>query len=139
MTRFSGKDYFADYASQDLIMSAARLAQQRAMYDRSPGACYRLSVQAGRIGAESWDGAVYGYIGPSEWAGGVLLDNAVTVANTRVYFDGLGNAVVSGAANCGGTLSPTAAAIPIAGTANLQVCIYSSGHVQAQEQGDACS
>lgn len=139
MTRFSGRDYFADYASQDLIMSAARLAQQRAMYDRSSGACYRMSLQSGVLGPEYFDGSAYARLGVSEWAGGVVLDDAVTVADTQVYFDGLGNAVTSAGANCSGALTPSSTAIVIGGSANLQVCIYSSGHIQAQEQGDACS
>ena len=137
--RFSGKDVFADYATQDLIIAAARIAQQRAMYDHAAGSCYRLAINGNVLGAQRYDGVSYNYIGPAEWQSGITLDNEVSVGDTVVYFDDLGSAIASSGANCTGTQTPTAAAIAITGAANLQVCIYSSGHVQAQVQGDVCS
>lgn len=139
VSRFAGRDYFADYAGQDLIVSAARLAQQRAMYDQSAGACYRLSISSNRVGAQGWDGSSYNYVGSGNWASGVALDSAVSVVDTVVYFDSLGNAVSSAGANCSGAQTPVPNVITISGTANLQVCVFSSGHIQGQDQGDACS
>lgn len=123
VSRFVSRDGFSDYAAQDLIISAARIAQQRAMYDHSTGACYRLSISSNRIGAIN---AAGNYVGPANWSTGVLLDD-VTVADMEVYFDGLGNALDS--ADCTG--SPSATTIPITGSSGLQVCIYATGYVQS--------
>ena len=133
-SRFAGKDVFADHAAQDQIIAAARIAQQRAMYDHSATACYRLNISGNRLSAQSFDGATYNNIGPAEWQNGIVLED-VTVAAVSIYFDGMGNALGI-TANCAG--SPTSTAISISGASNLQVCLFSSGHIQAQVQTDAC-
>ncbi len=132
--RYVGKAGFADYSAQDLIISAARIAQQRAMYDHS-GTCFRLSISNNVVSAQSNAGGSYSNIGPVDWASGVALDSEVSVSNINIYFDGLGSAIGT-TADCGGTEASTA--IAINGASNLQVCLYSSGYIQAQEQGDAC-
>jgi MSHA pilin protein MshC len=134
--RFSNKDVFADYATQDLIIAGARIAQQRAMYDHSASACFRLNIVANTLFAQSFNGSGYDNIGPADWSGGITIDSAVTVNSITVYFDALGNAL-SDIANC--ACSPITRPIPIDGSSNLQVCVYSTGHLQKQVQTDACS
>ena len=128
--RFISRDSFADYAVRDQIIAAARIAQQRAMYDHSVNACYRLEIDSGVITAQSFNGSGYDNIGPTEaWVNGIAIEGA-SVANTRVYFDGLGSPLDGSVANCAG--STAQAEITISGPSGLAVCIYSSGYVQAQ-------
>jgi MSHA pilin protein MshC len=134
-SRFVGKDGFADYAAQDLIVGAARIAQQRAMYDHS-GPCFRLNIAnsggVATVSAESNASGSYAPIGPADWANGVTLDSDVSVADISIYFDDLGNTLGT-APDCAGT--PASIAITLN---DLQVCLYSTGHIQAQSNGDEC-
>ena len=131
--RFSDKSGFADYATQDLIISAARIVQQRAMYDHSSNACYRVNISSGTIYIESYNGSSYTRIGPADWSNGVEIDSSVNVADSNIYFDGLGNAL-DATPQCAG--SPQTQPVLISG---LKVCLYSTGHIQAQVSSDACS
>jgi len=133
--RFSDKSGFANYATQDLIVSAARLAQQRAMYNHSNNACYRMNISGGTIYIESYNGSSYTRIGPADWLDGVEIDSSVSVVDSIVYFDALGNAL-NNVAQCGG--SPQTQPILISGGSGLKVCLFSTGHIQAQVSSDAC-
>jgi MSHA pilin protein MshC len=135
ISRFVGTDTFADYAARDLVVTAARLAQQRAMLDHSASACYRLSIQADRVGAQGFDGSDFQYVGPGDWQTGISLDDDVSIADTQVYFDSNGSVLAGG--GCTGS-AVAARSIPIAGASNLQVCLHSSGYVEGQDGGDAC-
>lgn len=44
LPKFSGRSGLAEYALRDQLITLARHAQQRAMFDHS-GACYRLLIQ----------------------------------------------------------------------------------------------
>ncbi len=128
--RFFSRDGFGDYAARDQIIAAARLAQQRAMYDHSANACYRLHINNNVIAAQRLDGANYVNIGPTkEWLDGIVIDSA-SVNNSTVYFDGLGNPLSSNVADCAGAI--TQADIAINGSSGLSVRINTSGYVQAQ-------
>lgn len=133
--RFSDKSGFADYATQDLIISAARLAQQRAMYNHSRNACYRMNISSGTIYIESYNGSSYTRIGPAGWRDGVEIDSSVSLADSIAYFDALGN-VLDNTALCAG--SPQTQSVLISGGSGLKVCLFSTGHIQAQVSSDAC-
>lgn len=135
VSRFAGSDTFADYAARDLVVTAARIAQQRAMLDHSAGSCYRLNVSDGRVGAQGFDGTVYRYVGLGDWQSGIELDDEISVANASVYFDRSGS-VLSGT-GCG-SAATAASIIPIIGSSGLQVCLHSSGYIIGQDGGDAC-
>ena len=68
-------------------------------------------------------------IGPTQqWLAGMVIESGAAVDNIAVYFDGLG-ASLGTADNCNG--SPQRVDIPIISAANLGVCIYDSGYIQA--------
>ena len=128
LPRFSSGDGFSDYATRDQIIAAARLAQQRAMYDHSANSCYRVDISSGILSVQRFNGTGYDNIGPSaDWLGGIDLGN--TALSSRFYFDTLGSAL-DNTADCGGAAAQTTIAIP--GSAGLGVCIHSTGYAQAQ-------
>lgn len=130
--RFLDRGGFSEYAVRDQIISAARMAQQRAMYDQEAGSCYRLEVSGALFGVQS-RANTYGFIGPDDsWRSGIAIENGVTVAGglpVRVYFDGLGNALDSTADCAGSPLDQ--ARITINGSSSLGVCINAVGFIRA--------
>lgn len=125
--RFLGRNNFAEYTARDHIITATRLAQQRAMYDHS--SCYRLRVEYDgdrwRVGAQRQDGA-WAYFGPdADWGNGITLDPSVTSIDAAIYFDGLGNALDA----CGG--NPVNTTLTVTASSTLSLCINPIGHVAA--------
>lgn len=131
LPRFIGDQGFAEYAVRDQLIAGARIAQQRAMYDHTGSACYRLSVSGGIIAAQSFDGSAYNNIGPTEdWLNGIVIDGAtVTPANFNIYFNGLGSPLAD-VANCAGSVAQRA--ITVTGATTLGVNIYATGYIQEQ-------
>jgi MSHA pilin protein MshC len=129
--RFLGSDSFSSYTVRDQIITAARLAQQRAMYDHS-GNCYRLQISGGFISVQD-SASTYTNLGPDQsWVAGLAIDGSVTVnggADISIYFDGLGNAIGT-SSDCGG--SPVSTPITITGGDTLGVCLHAAGYIQAQ-------
>lgn len=133
--KFSSRQGFSDYAARDQIVVAARIAQQRAMYDRAATSCYRLVINSNTISAQhgSYDSGtgVFNYqnIGPTEdWLNGVAIESGATVAPVTVYFNGLGSALGT-SADCSGTATQTD--IPVISASNIGVRVYATGYIQA--------
>lgn len=132
--RFSGVGTFSEYALRDQLISALRLAQQRAMYDHQAQSCYRLLIEADQFGPQrSVDGgATFAYFGPGSLANGAASQHKITppmtVTATAVYFDGLGNAMPQSAIPCAG--SPGNTAIAISNDVTLHACVLSTGFVE---------
>lgn len=130
--KFASRDGYTDYAARDQIIAAARLAQQRAMYDQSSNTCYRLSVSGNRIyvqrGEESGGSYSYSEIGPSDaWLLGIPVESGAVVNDIDIYFDSLGNAI-STTPDCAG--APSNTPILVQSTSNPQACIYATGYIQ---------
>lgn len=139
--RFSGTGGVAEYSVRDQIISAARFAQQRAMYDHDITHCYRLFVDVNQFGAQRdiSDGNGFQFFGPlhqNNPAQGILLSgdyNNITptlvAGNTMlIAFDGLGNGIE---VNCaGGRIIQTT--IDVSGDTTVTLVIYPTGYVQRQ-------
>ncbi len=130
--RFITSDGFSEYSDRDHIIAAARITQQRAMYDHSSvptalfNACFRFRIASDVLTVESFNGTDYDPIGPNqEWLDGISLSPG-TVADTTIYFDGLGNAFTD---DCDG-VSPVGNPTTI-NVSGLQVEIYSTGFIRA--------
>ncbi|MEE8057811.1 MAG: type II secretion system protein [Pseudomonadales bacterium] len=121
--RFASRDGFAEYAVRDQIISAYRLAQQRAMYDHS-GNCYQLFIDASRFGPQRSD-VFFGPVGKIDF-----IDDYSNISVTpaaAIYFDGLGNAFT---ADCGDTPTANPATLTIQ-PSGIQLAIYSTGYIKA--------
>lgn len=127
--RFSGVDTFEAYAAQDQIIAGARLAQQRAMYDHSSGACYSLDISSSASGdIIRVLNAANNAIGPSpEWRAGIVVDAAIPLSSQRIYFDGDGSPVDS----CAGSLISPSPEITIGSPTLFKVCISTAGFINA--------
>ncbi|MCR8923052.1 type II secretion system GspH family protein [Dasania sp. GY-MA-18] len=126
---FTGSDDFSAYSAQDQIITGARMAQQRAMYDRAAGSCYFLNIASNNISVIRIAGASFGTIGPTEeWRNGIAVDADVVIADAQVFFDGLGNAIDA----CPGSGAPLAGVQTITiGAAGLAVCVNPAGYIYA--------
>lgn len=125
--RFGGTDTFDAYAAQDQIIAGARLAQQRAMYDHSVGACYSLDITNGGNGdVIRVLNAANVAVGPSpEWRAGIVINPDVPLSPQQVFFNADGSPV----SGCPGVLiNPT---ITIGSPVILNVCITSAGYIHA--------
>lgn len=102
------------------------------MYDHSPGACYRLSINSGVISAQRFNGSSYDNIGPTQdWINGIAISDVTVTDNDGdglVYFNGLGSPL-DNTPNCGGAVSQ--ASLNIVGESTLGVLIYETGYIQA--------
>ena len=120
---FSKRDDFSAYALRDELISAYRIAQQRAMYEHGGGTCYSLSITNAGFEPQR-DGVFFGDKGQVAFAGD-YAGLSVSPAPTTIYFDGLGNHT----AVCGSTI--------VSGTTSLMigsvgVDIYPTGYIKAQ-------
>ena len=124
--RFTGSQDFEAYSIQDQILSAARMAQQRAMYDRDTNACYYADVTNNVLSVKFENGGPAVNIGPTqEWRDGISIDSSITIANQKVYFDGLGNAIDA----CGGNQNVADVSFAITAPFALAVCINPAGYI----------
>lgn len=116
---------FSEHATRDQIISAARIAQQRAMFDHRDSSCYRLHIGAGSFGPQrsTNSGVTFAYFGSN---GEQIIDSNVTVDTADVYFDGLGSALD----DCSG--SATDNEIDIVDAVSLSLCVYSTGYIRDQ-------
>jgi len=89
LPRYTGNQDFDAYTSRDQIIAGARMAQQRAMYDRS-GTCYTLNIGSNNIRVQRDDVVGPPYIGPTtEWRNGIAIDTAISIAadtDVTVFF-----------------------------------------------------
>jgi len=124
LPRFFTRDGFSEYAVRDQIVSAAYLAQQRAMYDHGATACYRLQVLDNFVSVRDVSNSA---IGPTEeWqTTGIAIDG---VTNTSIYFNGLGSPLDS--ADCTGNAAQQQ--VDIVGSVTLHVCLFNTGYIRAQ-------
>ncbi|WP_019528132.1 type IV pilin protein [Dasania marina] len=126
---FTGTNDFSAYSAQDQIIAAARMAQQRAMYDRNPSSCYFLDITSNVISVVRLAGPIFEKIGPTEeWRNGIVVDADVAIVDTRIFFDGLGNAL-DGCPSVGTQFS-LEQKINIAAM-GLAVCVNPVGYVHA--------
>jgi len=124
LPKFSSRQGFTEYALRDQLISAFRLAQQRAMYDHS-GSCYSLAIDALGFGPRRDGVTITEPVGDIPFAGdydGMSVSPAGTI-----YFDGLGN-TYSG--DCGVTPLLAARTLTVApGTVALS--IFPTGYIKA--------
>lgn len=123
LPRFSSRDGFVEYAVRDQLISAFRLAQQRAMYDHS-GNCYSLNIDAGGFGPQR-AGLYFGPVGEINFSDDYSSISVTPAA--AIFFDGLGNTFTAG---CGITpaSNPTTLTIQPSG---IQLAVYSTGYIKA--------
>lgn len=123
---FTGSDDFSAYSAQDQIITGARMAQHRAMYDTSGASCYHLNITGTKISVRSIVGDASSQLGPTEeWRNGIDVDPSVVLGGIDVFFDSLGNAIQG----CGGLQNTGNVSISIG--AALNVCINPVGYVDA--------
>ncbi|MGK0442420.1 MAG: MSHA pilin protein MshC [Pseudohongiellaceae bacterium] len=128
---FTGTDDFSAYSAQDQIIAGARMAQQRAMYDRAADNCYSLNIASNVITVQRFFSAtgITAPVGPTqEWLDGIIVDSdvAITPNPTNIYFDGLGNSVTSCVLS-----TPVTATVAIGSPAILNVCVNPVGYIDA--------
>lgn len=127
--RFSTKQTFAHFAVRDQLISSFRYAQQRAMSDHG-GDCYRLLIDANGFGAQSNRGGAFNYIDPDE---PILFSGdyaQISVTQSVIYFDGLGNAL-TGSCSTGALSSSITVAVSSPGLAPATIEIFPTGYLRA--------
>jgi len=139
MTGTSGLD---EYIVRDQLISAIRFAQQHAMYDQTPGRCFRVNIAAHSYSVDrSTDsGASFPTMTNLAFANNdasvVTALNKVTLPALTQRFNALGNPVTTldalgnTVSDCSGVTAGNQA-ITIAGSTTIQLCIYSTGYVRA--------
>lgn len=124
--KFFTRSGFAEYALRDEVVSLLRFAQQRAMYDHSPNACYGVAFTASSVTVVSSDVALAG-LDPIALSGD-YQDLGVTGPN--IYFDGLGNALSGTSCAASPSALTASETLTITGGDSLSITIYSSGYIK---------
>lgn len=127
LPKFSGRSGLAEYALRDQLITLARHAQQRAMFDHS-GACYRLLIQASDAQVQR-DGLLLDAQSSIAFSGDY---NGLSATPAALYFDALGN-LLTGGSDCASSTHPASVlSIAISGGNPVSLLIHPTGYVQRQ-------